>query len=105
MNTPTVPTNPQAGPAQSVIVVTDAESQGGPALPVYGWTGQPSDGRSVVGKRMRVKVITAADLRINGGAYWLEGRPFALPVSSLATGESTQEGNIAVAVYIVGGAL
>lgn len=105
MITPTVPTNVQAGPAQCVIVATDTETQGGPAIPVYGYPGQPGGGRSVIGKRMRVKVITAADLRLNGGAYWLEGRPFAIPMSSLATGEMTQDGGVAQAVYIVGGSL
>lgn len=101
---PSVPTDPEAGPAQSVVVVNDSQVEGGPAIPVFGWTGNPTDGRGIEGApAIRVKVITAADLDINGGHYWLEGRPFAVPVagSSIVPFDST--GNIAIAVYIVNG--
>jgi hypothetical protein len=107
MITPTVPTNILGGAAQSVKVVTDAASVGGAAMPVYGYPGLPSGGRSIAGApAMRVKVIAASDLIINGGRYWLAGSPCALPVSSLAVnGVTSQEGGIAIPVYLVGGSL
>ncbi len=102
MTTPVVPTQPEAGPAQSVVVVTDTFVEGGPAIPVYGWTGQPTDGRAIEGgPALRVKVITDADLAINGGKYWLEGRLFAMPVSGSATVPAITQGNVAIAVYPV----
>lgn len=102
MTNPIVPQYPEAGPAQSVVVVNDAEVVGGPAIPVYGWTGLPTDGRSVEGApAIRVKVITASDLTMNGGKFWLEGRPFAMPVSGNTTVPAISEGGVAIAVYPV----
>ena len=107
MTTPTVPTKPEAGPAQSVVVVTDTQVQCGPAIPVYGYPGLPPDGRSIEGAvAMRVKVITDSDLIINGGKYWLEGRPFAVPVSSQVSNfPAANDGGVAIPVYLCGGSL
>ncbi len=100
MTNPVVPTNVQAGPAQSVVVVTDTKIEGGPAIPVYGWTGNPTDGRGVEGgNSLRVVVISASDLQINGGKFSLEGDAVALPVASSTGGVS--EGGTAIAVYPV----
>ncbi len=90
------------GPAQSVVVVTDSEVEGGPAIPVYGWTGLPTDGRPVEGApAQRVKVISTSDLKENGGKFQLVGSPTAMPVSGSASVPSVVEGNIAIAVYPV----
>lgn len=107
MTTPNVPKYPEAGPAQSVKVVTDTLNEGGAAIPVYGFPALPTDGRSIEGApALNVKVITDADLMINGGRYWIEGCAFALPVCSLAqSGVTPNEGNKAVPVYLVGGSL
>lgn len=100
MTNPAVSKNVQAGPAQSVVVTTDAKVEGGPAIPVYGWSGNPTDGRGVEGgNSIRVVVISASDLQLNGGKYWLEGDAVALPVASNTGGAS--EGGTAVAVYPV----
>lgn len=99
---PAYPTKPEGGPAQSVLVVTDIEVEGGVAIPVYGWTGQPTDGRLIEGgPSIRVKVITTADLRENGGKYQLMGMPFAMPVSGTSTTPGAVEGGIAIAVFPV----
>lgn len=76
------------------------DSIGGAAIPVY----VVSDGRPTLGQPpRRVKVITDADLTINGGNYWIEGRPAAMPVVSVTSGGD--EGNVAISVYVVSGSL
>lgn len=98
MTTPTVASFPEAGSALPVHAVT-GENVGGPALPVYVVNDRPTLGQ----KARRVKVIADSDLRINGGQYWLEGRPFAIPVIADLTGND--EGNVPIPVYVVHGSL
>lgn len=95
MTTPGVPIYPAAGSALPIHAVS-GPSIGGPAIPVY----VVNDGRPTLGQpARRVKLITDADLTINGGNYWIEGRPSALPVVNVASGND--EGNVAIPVYRV----
>lgn len=96
MTVPVVPIHPDGGAALPVHAVSGA-SIGGPAIPVY----VVSDGRPTLGQPpRRVKLITDADLTINGGNYWIEGRPFAMPVA-VSTATSGDEGNVAIPIYAV----
>jgi hypothetical protein len=87
-----------------VAIVTDNITEGGVAISVYGYPAIPTDGRSVLGQpAKRVKVLQASDLVQNGGTYWLDGRIEAMPVYTDTTGIT--EGNVTIAVYVVGGSL
>lgn len=96
--------NPDGNAAIPVVVVTDSQVQGGPVIPVYGYSVAPTDGRPVLGQpAMRVKVIGDSDLIANGGKYWIEGRAMAMPVVTDVSGIT--QGNVAIPVYLVGGSL
>lgn len=90
---------PGAGGALPVVVVTDTVTQGGVAIPVYGYTATPTDRPVLGGKARRVKVIGDSDLAQNGGKFQLSGAPVALPLVTDAGGQT--EGGIAIAVYPV----
>ncbi len=90
----------EGGAALPVTVDATRRVQGLSAIPVYGYDTLPTDGREVIGgAALPVHVLTAADLRQNGGAYYLEGRA-AIPVY---TAEATRPvfGGPAIPVYPV----
>lgn len=72
--------NPSGGPALPVSIVSSELTEGGVAIPVYGYASTPSDRPVEAGPARRVKVITSSDLVANGGTYRLDGRPYAVPV-------------------------
>lgn len=94
--------NPGGGPAIPVHVVTDSKVVGGPAIPVFGYYVAPTDGRPVSGQPAR-RVVLVSDSDLASGRYYLDGRPQALPVYADTSGRD--EGNVAIPVYLVGGAL
>lgn len=92
---------PDGGPALPVAVTTTRMVQGGSAIPVYGYTTAPTDGRpSLGGVAVPVRVLTAADLKQNGGQWTVEGRPYAMPVYT-APATARVMGGPALAVYPV----
>lgn len=92
-------TNPGGGAAIPVSIDTMRTVQGGAAIPVYGYASAPTDGRpAMAGAAIPVRVLTAADLKENGGTWTLEGRPYALPVYT-APATATVMGGPALAVY------
>lgn len=92
---------PSGGPAIPVSVDTTRTVQGGAAIPVYGYTTAPTDGRpALAGPALPVRVLTAADLKENGGQWTVEGRPYALPVYT-APASVKVAGGPAIAVYPV----
>lgn len=91
--------NIKGGSAIPVVVVTDAKVQDNLAYPVYGYQTKPTDRAVIGGKARRVKVITAADLKQNGGQYTLVGSPQAMPVYTDPSGVT--DGGTAIAVYPV----
>lgn len=93
--------NPDSSPATPVFISTDPEAIGGPAIPVYGYATTPTDGRPVLGApALRVKVLQASDLLVNGGKYVLQGQVLAMPVVTAGAGDPVQ-GNVAIPVYPV----
>lgn len=94
-------TNAEGGAAVPVSIDTARKVQGGAAIPVYGYTAAPTDGRrALAGPAMPVRVLTAADLKQNGGQWTLEGRPYAMPVYTAPAGMVVR-GGAAQAVYPV----
>lgn len=74
--------------------------QGGPARRVYGYPANPSNRPGEGGAAIPVRVLTAADLKQNGGQYELEGDPVAMPVYDAPAGTPVQGGPV-LAVYPV----
>jgi len=94
------PTRPDGGPVTPVVVVESDIVQGNIAIPVYGYASPPTD-KSVIGMpAIPVKVITDADLVQNGGTYYIEGRPYAMPVFTPVS-DTPIVGQIPIAVYPV----
>lgn len=92
-------TNPDGGAAIPVSINTTRSVQGGAAIPVYGYASAPTDGRPAMGgAAIPVRVLTAADLKQNGGQWRLEGRPMAMPVYT-APATTKVMGGPALAVY------
>lgn len=92
-------TNPEGGAAIPVSIDTTRTVMGGAAIPVYGYSSVPTDGRPAMGgAAIPVRVLAAADLKENGGMWTLEGRPFAMPVYT-APATTTVQGGPALAVY------
>lgn len=92
---------PEGGAAIPVSVTTTRKVQGGAAIPVYGYMTAPTDGRPAMGgAAIPVRVLTAADLKENGGQWTLEGRPHAMPVYT-APATTMVQGGPAIAVYPV----
>lgn len=90
---------PEGGAALPVSVTTTRKVQGGAAIPVYGYMTAPTDGRPALGgPAVPVRVLTAADLKVNGGQWTLEGRPYAMPVYTAPAGVKVM-GGPALAVY------
>jgi hypothetical protein len=89
----------KAGPAIPVRQSTD-NPRGGPAIPVYGYTAAPGDRPAAGGAALPVKVLSASDLRANGGAFDLVGDPQAIPVYD-APGGSVVQGGAPIPVYPV----
>lgn len=93
--------NPAGGAAIPVSIDTTRKVQGGVAIPVYGYASAPTDGRPAQGgAAIPVRVLTAADLKQNGGQWTVEGRPYALPVYT-APATTKVMGGPALAVYPV----
>lgn len=92
--------NTIGGPLIPVLPVADTMVTCGPAIPVWLYLTQPPGSIQSGAYTKRVKIIGDPDLIWNGGQYWLEGRPFVMPVMLDPTG--FDEGNIAIPVYIVG---
>lgn len=93
--------NPAGGAAIPISIDTTRKVQGGAAIPVYGYASAPTDGRpAMAGPAQPVRVLTAADLKQNGGQWTVEGRPYAMPVYTAPAG-TTVMGGPALAVYPV----
>lgn len=95
-----------AGPIIPVTSITEGAppnaSVGGPAIPVYVYTSIPAGRQRSGGKPLRVRFLSASDLRQNGGAYVLEGRPQAMPVIVTTAAASGGEiGDVPVPVFDV----
>lgn len=72
--------SPDGSLAIPVTVISSELTEGGVAVPVYGYTSAPA-GCAVVGQpARRVKVLTSSDLVSGGGRYRVDGRPYAMPV-------------------------
>jgi hypothetical protein len=76
---------PSGGPAKRVVVVSGRPVEGGPVRQVY----FVSDAEAALcgiegGPAMPVVLIQDKDLIQNGGQYWLDGNPVALPVYLVA---------------------
>ena len=96
---------PGGGRVRAAVSASGTTIEGGPALPVYGYKAATIGTLAVDGgPALPVKVLTAADLVQNGGKYWLEGDPQAVPMILVTDGRAV-EGRAAVPVYVVGGAL
>lgn len=93
--------NTMPGPALPVSVVTSGPVVGGVAIPVFGYSAAPTDGRAVSGgPATRVKVLSASDLVANGGKFYLAGTPLALPVIT-ADANTPVAGGPVIAIYPV----
>lgn len=93
--------NTMPGPALPVSIVTGGPVVGGPAIPVYGYSAAPTDGRAVSGgPATRVQVLSASDLVANGGTFYLVGAPLALPVVT-ADANTPIAGGAVIAIYPV----
>lgn len=89
------------GPALPVKSVSGAPVVGGPAIPVYGYSVAPTDGRAVLGgPATRVKILSASDLVANGGTFYLAGTPLAMPVIT-ADANTPVAGGPVIAIYPV----
>ncbi len=96
---------PGGGAVKPAVVASSPSVEGGPALPIYGYKAATLGNLPVEGgPALPVKILVAADLVANGGKYWLEGDPVAIPMMLVTDGRSVQ-GRPAVPVYVVGGAL
>jgi hypothetical protein len=93
----------KGGAAQPISEQTTGAVKAGPAIPVYGYTGTPSDRAAGAGPARPVKLLTDADLRQNGGAYVVAGTP-AEPMYDAPAGMAVASGP-AQPIYLVGGAL
>lgn len=92
--------NPSAGAAVPISIVT-TDPQGNVAIPVYGYSVQPTDGRAVQGGvAIPVVILSASDLIQNGGKYRLDGRSHAMPVMT-ASAKTPVLGQRPIAVYPV----
>ena len=95
--------DPGNGPVKPVVIDTSGQCQGGPAIPVYGLNASTLGNRAIDGgPALPIKLLTDADLIQNGGKFWLEGDPVAMPVM-LATDGRAVEGRMPVPVYDVTG--
>jgi hypothetical protein len=94
------PTRVNGGYAEPVVVKTGTPTQGGTAIPVFGYKTLPtSDGRGVIGGPARpVIVLQASDLKENGGKWQLRGDPVAMPVYTAVAGQD-QVGGDPIAVF------
>jgi peptidoglycan/xylan/chitin deacetylase (PgdA/CDA1 family) len=93
----------KGGAAQPISEQTSGAVKAGPAIPVYGYTGTPSDRPAGAGPARPVKLLTDADLRQNGGAFVVAGTP-AEPMYDAPAGMAVASGP-AQPIYLVGGAL
>jgi len=92
----------QGGPAIPVSVVTGGKIKGGKAIPVYGYTSPPTDGRRAAAGPAR-PVYVVSDAQMAAGTFQLESGP-ALPMYVAPSGLSVV-GDAAQPVYVVGGSL
>lgn len=84
---------PKGGPARPVVVIDDGNRQGGPALSVYFCTEAEIAVRGVMGgPAMPIRIVYDEELIENGGSYWADGDPTAIPVYEYLPGEIAVEG-------------
>jgi hypothetical protein len=93
----------KGGAAIPISEQTTGAVKAGPAIPVYGYTGTPSDRPAGAGPARPIKLLTDADLRQNGGAFVVAGTP-AEPMYDAPAGMAVASGP-AQPIYLVGGAL
>ena len=95
---------PSGGPVAPVVLSTNPV-QGGPAIPVYGYTAATIGTNGIDGgPALPVKVVTDAELIKNGGKYWVEGDIVPMAVYKVTDGRATV-GGPAIPVYVVGGTI
>ena len=89
----------KAGAALPVKVQTTTNIKPGPALLVYGYKSAPADRPAAGGAAMPVKVLSASDLKQNGGAFDLAGDVQAIAVYTST--DSHVQGGPAIPVYVL----
>lgn len=79
---------------------TNVRTQGNVAIPVTFISPVPAGRPILGGPALPVRVITAGELRANGGTFTVEGDLMAMPVMD-AEANAIVDGGSAVPVYIV----
>lgn len=90
--------SPSGNNAIPVVITTDPPN-GCAAIPVWGYVGYPDDCGVIGGRAVRVYVVSDAELKQNGGQFYVQGRPSPMPIFSPPDGDYLEEGNVPIPVY------
>lgn len=93
---------PKGGSLKLVRQVTDRQTIGASAIPVYGYTSLPAGMQVEGGSAIPVRVISDSELRQNGGVFIVDGDPQPMQIMDAPVGVVVEGGN-AIPVYPMNG--